>query len=203
VATVILAVGDRPLRDLCEAALAHAGHVTIHVERGLELLTLKTRLRGDVVLADASRLGRDAARAGAVPFANRMVGLGFGAPGVLSLALPLQDWQVVDAVERLSGATLDPRAGLALEPGRRVARANGREVALSRTEYQLLEALLTHRGRELSLDEAMEAIWGAGEWSRNVGLLRAHMRNLRLKLAQIGLANAVRSLRGRGYALAV
>jgi hypothetical protein len=29
------------------------------------------------------------------------------------------------------------------------------------------------------------------------------MRNLRLKLAQVGLANAVRSRRGKGYALAL
>jgi DNA-binding response OmpR family regulator len=49
----------------------------------------------------------------------------------------------------------------------------------------------------------MEALWGAGDWSRNLSLLRAHMRNLRLKLAQVGLANAVRSRRGKGYALAL
>jgi hypothetical protein len=49
----------------------------------------------------------------------------------------------------------------------------------------------------------MEALWGAGDWSRHLALLRAHMRNLRLKLAQLGLANAVRSRRGKGYALAL
>jgi DNA-binding response OmpR family regulator len=84
-----------------------------------------------------------------------------------------------------------------------VARANGREVALSRTEYQLLDALLTRRGDVVTLDEAMESFWGAGDWSRNLSLLRAHMRNLRLKLAQVGLPNAVRSRRGKGYALAL
>jgi DNA-binding response OmpR family regulator len=36
-----------------------------------------------------------------------------------------------------------------------------------------------------------------------VGVLRAHVRNLRMKLAQVGLPNAVRSLRGKGYALVV
>ncbi len=92
---------------------------------------------------------------------------------------------------------------LTLEPGLRVARANKREVGLSRTEYQLLDALLSRRGGVVSLDEAMESLWGAGDWSRNLSLLRAHMRNLRLKLAQVGLVNAVQSRRGKGYALAL
>jgi DNA-binding response OmpR family regulator len=92
---------------------------------------------------------------------------------------------------------------LTLEAGRRVARANGREVALTRTEAQLLDALLSRRGGVVTLDEAMESLWGAGDWTRNLSLLRAHMRNLRLKLAQVGLANVVRSRRGRGYTLAL
>jgi DNA-binding response OmpR family regulator len=91
---------------------------------------------------------------------------------------------------------------LSLEPSRRVARANGREVALTRSEYQLLDALMSRRGSVVMLEEAMETLWGAGDWSRNLTLLRAHMRYLRLKLAQVGMPNAIRSRRGKGYALA-
>ncbi len=97
-------------------------------------------------------------------------------------------------------------AALSVEASRRVARANGREVALTRAEYQLLAALLSRHGGLISREEAMEAmeaVWGGGEWPRNLTLLRAHVRNLRLKLTQLGLANAVRSSRGRGYALAL
>jgi hypothetical protein len=202
-ATVIVAMGHGPLRDLCEEALKHAGHSVVEIARPLALLELETRIRADVVLVDGSTLGRDALRAGAIDFAGRLVGVGVKSKGLTAtLELPMEARQVVEAVRRVAVAPVETTT-LTLEAGRRVARANGREVALTRTEAQLLEALLSRRGGVVTLDEAMESLWGAGDWTRNLSLLRAHMRNLRLKLAQVGLANAVRSRRGRGYALAV
>jgi DNA-binding response OmpR family regulator len=202
-ATVILALGDRTLREFCAEALRHAGHAVVEITRPLALLDLETRLRADAVLVDASALGRDALRAGAIDFAGRLIGVGIaGRAFASSLTLPLEARQLVDAVRSLAVAPAEASM-LTLEAGRRVARANGREVALTRTEAQLLDALLSRRGGVVTLDEAMESLWGAGDWTRNLSLLRAHMRNLRLKLAQVGLANAVRSRRGRGYALAL
>jgi DNA-binding response OmpR family regulator len=201
-ATVLLAIGDPALRRLCEQSLSGAGHATVEITRALELLDIGSRLRGDAVLVDGSQLGRDAVRAGAADYAGRMVGLGVESKALAAtLELPVTARGVADTVRTVTRETPEP-ASLTLEPGRRVARANGREVALTRIEYQLLETLLGRRGGVVSLDEAMEALWGAGDWSRNLSLLRAHMRNLRLKLAQVGLANAVRSRRGKGYALA-
>ena len=200
-ATVLLAIGDAALRRLCEQALTGAGHATLEIARPLQLLDIGSRLRGDVVVVDATQLGRDALRAGAADFAGRSIGLGVVSPGLAAaLELPVGARDVADAVWKLT-ALATGETSLALEPGRRVARANGREVALTRSEYQLLDALLSRRGDVVSLDEAMESLWGAGDWSRNLSLLRAHMRNLRMKLAQVGLANAVRSRRGKGYAL--
>jgi hypothetical protein len=202
-ATVVLAIGNDRLRRVCQESLSNAGHATVAIERALELLHIETRFRGDVVLVDGTRLGLDALRAGEIDFAGRLVGLGIEARGLAAtLTLPLAARQVVDAVHRVAVVPVEAPV-LTLEPGRRVARANGREVALTRTEAQLLDALLSRRGGVVTLDEAMEALWGAGDWTRNLTLLRAHMRNLRLKLAQVGLANAVRSRRGRGYALAL
>lgn len=202
-ATVLLAIGDGALLRLCEQSLAGGGHATVAISRPLELLDIGARLRGDAMLVDGSQLGRDAATAGAVDYAGRLIGLGVESPEITAtVELPLTSRGVADAVRRVAREAPEA-APLTLEPGLRVARANGHEVALTRIEYQLLEALLSRRGGVVSLDEAMEALWGAGDWSRNLSLLRAHMRNLRLKLAQVGLANAVRSRRGKGYVLAV
>jgi DNA-binding response OmpR family regulator len=202
-ATVVLAIGDKQLRLLCREALPQAGHATVVIDRPLELLQLETRFSADVVLVDGSPLGIDALRVARIDFAGRLIGLGVEDRGVAAtVALPLSARQVVDAVHRVAVVPSEAPV-LTLEAGRRVARANGREVALTRTEVQLLEALLGRRGGVVTLDEAMEALWGAGDWTRNLTLLRAHMRNLRLKLAQVGLANAIRSRRGRGYALAL
>jgi hypothetical protein len=165
-------------------------------------LDVASKARVHVLVADDTSLGREAATASSF-FAPHRIGLGLEQPHVdRTLPLPLSGPEIVDAVERLAPALTSPGL-LALEPGRRVARANGREVALTRSEYQLLEALLSRGGGVVALDEAMETLWGAGDWSRNLSLLRAHMRNLRLKLVQVGLANAVRSRRGKGYVLAL
>ena len=87
-----------------------------------------------------------------------------------------------------------------LDAAHRTAFANGREVALTRTEYRLLAYLLQHRPKEVPLPELLDAVWGFTEGRGASVLVQAHVRNLRLKLARIGLADAVRSRRGRGYA---
>jgi hypothetical protein len=202
-ATVLLAVGDSALRSICKQALAGAGHATVELTRALELLDLGSRLRGDAVVVDGSTLGRDALRAGCAGYDGRLVGLGVTSSQLAAeVELPVTARGIRDAVRHVTRETPE-KEDLALEPGRRVVRANGSEVALTRIEYQLLDALMSRRGSVVSLDEAMEALWGAGDWSRNLSLLRAHMRNLRLKLAQVGMPNAVRSRRGKGYALAL
>jgi len=200
-ATVLIAVGDRPLRRLCETSLLEAGHAFVPLERPLQALDMVAKVRSHVALVDSSPLGRDALRVARGELAPQIVGLGIDWPGLaVSLGLPVDGGQVIDAVEKLAGGRAAPQR-LTVEAGRRVARANNGEVALTRTEFLLLEALMANPGGEVAPEEVMEAVWGPGDWSRNVGLLRAHMRNLRLKLAQIGLSNAIRSRRGRGYAL--
>ena len=42
-ATVLLAIGDGPLRRWCAQALTGAGHATVEVTRALELLDLDSR----------------------------------------------------------------------------------------------------------------------------------------------------------------
>ncbi len=76
-ATIILAVGDRALKRICQDALAQAGHTSVAIERPLELLSLDARVKGDVMFLDDSALGADALRAGGIDFAGRLVGLGF------------------------------------------------------------------------------------------------------------------------------
>ncbi len=202
-ATVLLAIGDQPLRRLCEQALTGVGHATVEISRALELLDLGSRLQGDALLVDGSELGRDVLRVGHPDYAGRLIGLGVTSRELAAtVEMPLTTRGIRDAVMQVS-TVMPQEVSLTLEPGLRVARANEREVGLSRTEYQLLDALLSRRGGVVSLDEAMESLWGAGDWSRNLSLLRAHMRNLRLKLAQVGLVNAVQSRRGKGYALAL
>jgi DNA-binding response OmpR family regulator len=200
-ATVIVAIGDGALRRLCEAELCRAGHTAVEMTRALEVLQLARRVTPDVVLVDDTGLGRDVVKT-ALGYAAAGLGLQDAALKG-SLTLPVTGRQVVELVERLAGPAVANGAVLRLDAGRRVISANGREVGLTPTEFRILEAAYSCKGHEISQDAALEAAWGPGEWSGNLGVLRAHVRNLRLKLAQVGLPNAVRSLRGKGYALVI
>jgi two-component system, OmpR family, KDP operon response regulator KdpE len=63
----------------------------------------------------------------------------------------------------------------------RFVRRRGREVHLTPIEFKLLRVLLQHRGRLLTHDALLRAVWGSAyEGDRQT--LRAHMANLRRKL---------------------
>jgi hypothetical protein len=186
-----------------QAQLEAAACTVVRVRRALALLTEARRTSWDAVVIDDSPLGRDVlvVLPGVGDAEAPVVGVGLEDLRLSRrLPLPLDPDAVAQAVEALTRRDVE---ALVLRPERRVAQANGREVALTRIEFRLLETLLSRRPREVSIAEAMQAIWGASGGSGTPAPLRSHVRNLRQKLGQIGLADSVRSRRGRGYALAL
>jgi two-component system response regulator MprA len=85
-------------------------------------------------------------------------------------------------------------------PGRRQVVADGREVPLTTREFDILETLVRHRGRVLSRSQLLLAIWGNDD-EASAGSLEVLMARLRRKLAGAGAPNAIRTVRGVGYAL--
>lgn len=76
----------------------------------------------------------------------------------------------------------------------------GRSVELSRTEGQLLEALLRAGGRVVRRDTLLAALWDDADFVDD-NTLTVNVNRLRRKLAEIGLEDAVRTVRGEGYRL--
>ena len=72
----------------------------------------------------------------------------------------------------------------------------GREVALTTTEFDLLATLVRRPGRVFTREELLSAVWGysAPGGSRTVDV---HVAQLRAKL---GTASPLRTVRGVGYA---
>jgi DNA-binding response OmpR family regulator len=135
-----------------------------------------------------------------------VIGLGLDDSSLdASIPLPLVAERLLATLANLTAVSgTNERAGpLALDAGRRLAVSDGREVALTRTEFRLLQVLLDHQPREVPLLELLQAVWGFTEGRGTSELVRAHVRNLRVKLGQLGLPDAVRSRRGQGYALVV
>jgi two-component system, OmpR family, response regulator len=97
---------------------------------------------------------------------------------------------------RVAGFTLDTAA-------RRVADAQGRDVALTGGEFDLLVTLCRHAGRVLSRDFLLDATRGreAGPFDRTIDVQIGRLRR-KLEAASSGDAVIIKSVRGAGYLLA-
>lgn len=76
---------------------------------------------------------------------------------------------------------------------------SGREVRLTRKEYDILEYLLRNRGQVLSMSQIYEAVWHE-EFFHSENAVMMHMANLRSKLNWDGVhPDFIRTCWGRGY----
>jgi DNA-binding response OmpR family regulator len=91
-------------------------------------------------------------------------------------------------------------ADLVVDPGRRVVTRAGRELELTRREFELLEAFARHPGQVLSRDQLLRMVWGyATEVETNV--VDVFVGYLRRKMESEGAPRMLRTVRGVGWAL--
>lgn len=86
--------------------------------------------------------------------------------------------------------------GLCIYPSKHEVFADGKKIALTLKEYDMLLLLVQHRGEVYSRDSLLREIWGydfSGE-SRTVDV---HIRTLRSKLGSCG--ELIQTIRGVGY----
>ncbi|MEU3899465.1 response regulator transcription factor [Streptomyces sp. NPDC045251] len=91
-------------------------------------------------------------------------------------------------------------AGLRMDPRARRAWRDGRELELTRTEFELLELLVRNAGVVLEHSTIYDRIWGYdfGPGSKN---LAVYVGYLRRKLDQPGTPQPIQTVRGVGYVL--
>jgi DNA-binding response OmpR family regulator len=91
-------------------------------------------------------------------------------------------------------------ADLEVDTGTREVRRNGKNLLLTRTEYNLLELLLRSAGRVVPREQIIETVWGYGaEVESNT--LDAFVSSLRSKVDPPGKLRLIHTVRGVGYSL--
>lgn len=140
----------------------------------------------------------------ALPFKRRQYDvLRAGAAACLLLPLEYEDVDpVLQALQRQDTAAFIHSVSLMLDHVSRTMYYQGSASRLTQREYTLLYHLLAARGQSVSATLLLSSIWPSGA-VRNRASLEVHVCLLRKKLARIGLADAIRTIRGYGYALAV
>jgi len=135
---------------------------------------------------------------------ERVAGLDAGADDYL--AKPFSFAELLARVRALGRRATAPAAArlavgdLELDEERHVARVGDRSVDLSAREFALLAYLIRNEGRVVSRRQVLDAVWGAEPdvYSNVVDLYVSYCRR---KLAELGRAELLRTVRGVGYTL--
>jgi two-component system response regulator MprA len=91
-------------------------------------------------------------------------------------------------------------ADLTLNPAARDVTRGERRLALTRTEYGLLELLMKRAGRVVTRENLIESVWGFDSNVRS-NTLDAFIRLLRDKVDTAGERKLIQTVRGVGYCL--
>ncbi|MBO8190179.1 response regulator transcription factor [Streptomyces oryzae] len=223
--TVLLAEDDRAIRQALERALALEGYQVTAVPDGVQALAAVHRERPDVVVLDVMMPGIDGLQVcrvlreagdrtpvlmltARVETSDRIAGLDAGADDYVPK--PFDAGEVFARLRALlrratpAGPEADDgiieAAGIRLDVHARRAWRGGRELELTRTEFNLLELLVRNAGRVLEHGTIYDRIWGYdfGPGSKN---LAVYIGYLRRKLDQPGQPDLIHSVRGVGYTL--
>jgi DNA-binding response OmpR family regulator len=225
----ILVCDDEPaLREALRESFRREGHRVLAVPDGGAALDRASTGHFDVVLLDVALGPRSIdgyavcrelrARRNPVAVimltaldgeADAVVGLEAGADDyVVKPFRPAELRSRIRAVLRRVG-TGDDRAGtplqvgpLSLDPGMRELRRDGRPVALTFSEFEILHALMAQRHRVHSRHELLRAVWGDSAY-RDPRSIDVHVRHLREKLeAAPEDPRLLLTVRGAGYRIA-
>ena len=87
---------------------------------------------------------------------------------------------------------------MSIDYGRREITVRGTPVALSKTEFDIVELLSVHTGQIFDREHIYEAVWGLeGEGSSDT--VMEHVRKIRAKLAAVTDDNYIETVWGVGY----
>jgi len=210
------------MAELLRQGLTEEGHAVVVAREGRSGMSLAENEQFDLLVLDVMLPGADGfaivrrvrARHIQTPIlmltardATRDIveGLNLGADDYLTKPFSFQELFARVRAAGRRGPIAQPvvlRVGdLSLNLGTREVRRGPRLLALTRTEYSILELLMRNAGRVLSRDRLIESVWGHAEIENNT--LDAFMRLLRAKVEAPGDAKLLHTVRGVGFSLRV
>jgi DNA-binding response OmpR family regulator len=218
---ILVVEDERRMAELLRQGLSEDGHSVVVSTRGREALNIAETCEFDLILLDvmlpeidgftiARRLraahnqtpilmltARDAT-------ADVVEGLNLGADDYLTK--PFSFEVLLARVRAVARRGPIPRpvclelADLVLNQSTREVRRGHRHLALTRTEYSILELLMRNAGRVVPRETLIEAVWGpASDIESNT--LDAFVRLLRAKIEPAGEVKLIHTVRGVGYCM--
>ncbi|MFF5404434.1 response regulator transcription factor [Streptomyces misionensis] len=216
----VLVVDDDPtVAEVVAGYLDRAGYAVDRADDGPSALGRALDHRPDLVVLDLMLPGMDGLEVcrrmrerGPVPVImltargdeeDRVLGLEVGADDYVTKPFSPRELvlRVESVLRRSRPAATGHRlaaAGLTLDPDARRATKNGRELALTLREFDLLAFFLGHPGRACSREDLMREVWG---WDfGDLSTVTVHVRRLRGKVEDDpARPRLIRTVWGVGY----
>ena len=208
---ILVIEDENDIRQLLRFNLEREGFAVLEAADGLGGLHMATSELPDLVVLDLMLPGMDGCDVcrrlkaqpvtAAIPVlmltargeeVDRIVGLTLGADDYV--VKPFSVRELVLRIRAILRRGSRPGTGTALCRG----ALDGQEVALTATEFRLLEDLMRHAGAVRTREQLLNAVWGYSfeGYARTVD---THVRRLRAKLGEE--AAALETVRGVGYRL--
>ncbi|HEX8074189.1 MAG TPA: response regulator transcription factor [Thermoleophilaceae bacterium] len=219
---LVLVVDDEAtVRQALERALALEGFAVETADGGLTALEAVARRPPAVIVLDVTMPDLDGVstlkrmRAGGVDVPvcilsardeveDRVAGLQAGADDYLVKPFALEELTArLHALLRRHGADGSSSlvvGDLVVDPRRHVASVAGREMDLTRREFELLETFARHPGQVLSRDQLLQQVWGYN-FDVETNVVDVFIGYLRRKLEASGEERMLHTVRGVGWAL--
>ncbi len=217
---VLIAEDDRQVRESLVRVLEFEGYEVVAVNDGAAALAEFDRRSPDLVLLDVMMPmvdGLDVCRrlrargertpvlilTARVEVSDRVAGLDAGGDDYLPKPFALDE--LLARMRALLRRTEPAESGgpvavgdLVLDAQRRMVTRNGRELELTKTEFDLLELLMHNEGIVLERSTIYERIWGY-DFGTSSKSLDVYIGYLRRKTEADGESRLVHTVRGVGY----
>lgn len=219
---ILLAEDDQRLADFVIAGLGEHGHSVDHVTDGRAALTYCLYNTCHLAILDRMMPGMDglsvvkalrAARnetpvlflTAMADVSERVEGLGAGADDYLVKPFHFSELLArVMALSRRQGGAAPPTVlnvhDLSLDLMQRVARRQGRVIALQSKEFALLEVLMRNAGRVVTRTMLLEQVWSFN-FEPNTTVVETHISRLRAKIDKPFDPPLIHTVRNTGYSL--
>jgi two-component system response regulator MprA len=217
---VLVVEDDAHVREAVDRALRFEGYDVHTAVDGNDALLRVGDLAPDVIVLDVLMPGTDGLavcrilrdRGNHTPIlmltarhevSDRVAGLDAGADDYLVKPFALDElFARVRALLRRSSITDGDEVltvgDLVLDPSRRQAWRDGRELELTKTEFDLLELLMFNAGIVVTRDSIYQRIWGY-DFETSSKSLDVYIGYLRRKTEIDGAARLIHTIRGIGY----
>lgn len=218
---ILLVEDDARMRALVERGLSEQGHGVVTAASGPEAINVAATREFDVLVIDVMLPG-----CSGIEVIRRLRDHGVRTPALMLTALDAPGDIVssldagaddhltkpfsfsvllarLRALGRRGAGAQDDRvqvADLVIDAGTHTVTRGSTPIALTRTEFSLLECLMRHAGRVVTRQTLVDRVWGLGRDVES-NTIDAFVKTLRHKLDADGRPRLIQTIRGVGYSV--